>query len=162
APVPDRSGLNVLSLNTDLPIFPGGGAVEYLTLTHLAARAGHVGLVSMAPTRRDFERSGGLVDAGVELYLWPNPWMAGLPAAGRRALRAVHRWIRAMLDVLTRPSDRPSDTVVMDGAFANMAPSLIRALSVRPWQVLAIVQSSAAAMIDSVPRPLVAVLVMHD
>jgi glycosyltransferase involved in cell wall biosynthesis len=50
----------------------------------------------------------------------------------------------------------------MDGAFANMAPSLVKALSERRWDVLTVVQSHAAEMIDYVPRHLVSVLVMHD
>ncbi len=50
----------------------------------------------------------------------------------------------------------------MDAAFANMAPGLARALGERSWHAVAVVQSSAAAMIDRVPRHLVSVLVMHD
>src|ERR1700694_1714580 len=75
--------LNVLALNVDLPIFPGGGGVEFLTMKGLAARA-RVGLVSMAHTREDLDRSRTLVDAGVGLYLWHNPWLDRAPAASRR------------------------------------------------------------------------------
>src|SRR6185503_10552815 len=154
----------VLVLNTDLPIFPGGGAVEFLTLKNLAARARRVGLVSMAHTREDVDRSSTLADAGVQLYLWRNQWIGRAPAApGRRRLaHAVHGWLRRLVEAARARPGRPSDTRVMDAAFSNMAQALIQALSEQPWQVLVVVQSSAAAMIDSVPRPLVSVLVMHD
>jgi hypothetical protein len=156
--------LNVLVLNTDLPIFPGGGAVEFLTLKNLAAHARRVGLVSMAHTRGDVDRSRALADAGVQLYLWRNQWMDRAPTApGRRSLaRGVHGWLRRLVEAARAQAGRPSDTRIMDAAFSNMAPALIQALSERPWHVLVVVQSSAAAMIDSVPRPLVSVLVMHD
>ena len=155
--------LSVLALNTDLPIFPGGGGVEFLTMKSLAARAS-VGLVSMAHTREDLDRSRALVDAGVRLYLWHNPWLDGAPAAAKRRslVRTVHGWVRRLAETALAPPGRPSDTRVMDAAFGNMAPSLIEALSDRPWHVLAVVQSHAAAMIDNVPSPLVSVLVMHD
>ena len=45
--------LNILILNTHLPIFPGGGGVEYLTTTHMAGLADQVGLVSMVHSRDD-------------------------------------------------------------------------------------------------------------
>ena len=154
------SALNVLALNTDLPIFPGGGGVEFFAMKGLAARA-HVGLVSMAHTRADLDRSRTLAETGVRLYLWRSPWLDRAPALARRPslVRTVHAWVRRFAEgALTRPG-RPSDTHAMDAAFSNMAPALIQALSERRWHVLAVVQSHAAAMIDYVPRPLVSVLV---
>ena len=70
---------NVLVLNTDLPIFPGGGAVEFLTMKNLAARTVAVGLVSMAHTRDDLESLSGARGGRRRLYLWAEP------LAGRRA-----------------------------------------------------------------------------
>jgi glycosyltransferase involved in cell wall biosynthesis len=159
------AGLNVLVLNTDLPIFPGGGAVEFLTMKNLASRARRVGLVSMAHTRTHLERSRALADAGVDLYLWQSRWLDNEPPPGttrRSLIRRTHSWMRHLADAVRAVPGRPADTRLMDAAFSNMAPALIEALTERPWQVLAVVQSSAAAMIDSVPRPLVSVLVMHD
>jgi glycosyltransferase involved in cell wall biosynthesis len=165
AVAPRPSDLNVLILNTHLPIFPGGGGVEYLTTTRLAALADHVGLVSMAHTRGDLERTQGLVDAGVDLYLWESPYMDAVPAAGPVApslRRRVHAWIRDLVDAAKAWPHRPSDTIILDGCFRNMAAGLRTALAERSWQVLSVVESSAAAMIDYLPRPPVAVLVMHD
>ncbi len=159
-----RANLNVLVLNTDLPLFPGGGAVEFLTMTNLAARVRTAGLVSMAHTRDDVDRSSALAHAGVQLYLWRSPSLdrASVPQPGPGVARAVHGWLRRFVEAARTPSDRPSDTRVVDAAFSNMAPALIQALGERVWHVLVVVQSSAAAMIDAVPRPLVSVLVMHD
>ncbi len=158
------SRLNVLSLNTDLPIFPGGGGVEFLALTELARRAATVGLVSMAHSRQDLDRSAALTARGVRLYLWKSPWLDSAPA-GALPVPFVRRTYRALRDGLAAgiaSRGRPADTRMMDGALSNMAPSLIDALAERPWHVLSVVQSSAAAMFDAVPRPLVSVLVMHD
>jgi glycosyltransferase involved in cell wall biosynthesis len=157
------SDLNVLALNTDLPVFPGGGGVEFLTMKGLAARA-RVGLVSMAHTREDLDRSRTLADAGVGLYLWHSPWLDRVPAPVRRRslVRATHRMVRRLAEAALARPGRPSEARVMDAAFSNMAPALIQALSERPWHVLAVVQSHAAVMIDYMPRPLVSVLVMHD
>ncbi len=158
-----RCGLSILALNTDLPIFPGGGGVEFLTMTNLAARAPRVGLVSMAHTREDLNRSSTLADAGVHLYLWHSPRLDRRPDPPARGLaRTVHGWVRALVEASRAPWGRPSDTRIMDAAFSNMAPGLLRALSEHAWDVLTVVQSSAAAMIDYLPRPLVSVLVMHD
>jgi hypothetical protein len=141
--------LNVLVLNTDLPIFPGGGAVEFLTMKNLAARVRTVGLVSMAHTRDDVDRSSALAHAGVQLYLWRSQWLDRPPAAQGRpgAARTVHGWLRRLVEAARAPSNRPSDTRVMEAAFSNMAPALIQALGERSWHVLVVVQSSAAAMI---------------
>jgi glycosyltransferase involved in cell wall biosynthesis len=156
--------LNVLVLNTDLPIFPGGGGVEFLSLIHLARRAHRVGLVSMAHTRSDLERSRALSEAGVRLYLWQGPSLDAVaaPPAGRSIVRAVHRSIRATIDALRLPAGRPADTGSTESDFGRMTPGLLHAYAESSWNVLAIVQSGAAPMIDYVPRPLVTVLVMHD
>ena len=163
-PCMPASGLRLLVLNTDLPIFPGGGGVEFLAMTRLAARLQAVGLVSMAHTRDDLERSQDLVNAGVRLYLWESPWLDVVPQTVTSRpdwKRRVHRWIRDVVETW-RAGGRPADTRMMDAAFANMAPGLTKALGEQSWHAVAVVQSSAAAMIDSVPHHLVSVLVMHD
>lgn len=161
---PPPSGLSILILNTHLPIFPGGGGVEYLTTTHMAGLARHVGLVSMAHTRSDLEKTQGLVDAGVTLYLWHSPHLDAPPAppATPTLLRRWHARFREVVDALKAWPRRPADTIIIDGCFRNMAAGLRDAFDDRAWQVLSVVESSAAAMIDYVPRPPVAVLVMHD
>jgi glycosyltransferase involved in cell wall biosynthesis len=57
---------------------------------------------------------------------------------------------------------RPADTWIMDAAFANMAPGIAQAFHERSWHAVAVVQSSAATLIERVPKHLVSVLVMHD
>lgn len=161
---PSRSALRLLVLNTELPIFPGGGGVEFLAMTRLAALADTVGLVSMAHTRRDLERSRELSAAGVQLYLWESPWMETAPSAApppAGIIRRLHRMVRNVVESL-RAGGRPVDTRIMDAAFANLAPGVLNAFGERSWHVVSVVQSSAAAMIDHVPRHLVSVLVMHD
>jgi glycosyltransferase involved in cell wall biosynthesis len=155
--------VNLLILNTDLPIFPGGGAVEFLTTRQMARLVDRVGLVSMVHRRSDLEQARALEEAGVEFYLWYSPFIDVPPQVPpRTVLRAAHRLLVGIVHRLATRSDRPADTVIMDGAFRNMSASLSAALARRSWQVLAVIQSNAAAMIDSVPRPVVAVLVMHD
>jgi glycosyltransferase involved in cell wall biosynthesis len=160
----DTARLNVLVLNTDVPIFPGAAGHEFLMMTRLARLAQHVGVVSLVHTRQDFERSVALTDAGVRLYLWTSPWLDGAPPAlvERRAIRSMHRVVQRLIEFARTRSERPADTLINDAAFSNMAPGLVRALAERQWHVVEIVQSSAAAMIDCIPRPLVTVLVMHD
>jgi len=133
-------------------------------MTRLATRLQTVGLVSMAHTRDVLEQSQDLANAGVRLYLWESPWLdAVLQPVGSRLdwKRRVRRWIRDAV-ATWRAGGRPADTWIMDAAFANMAPGLTKALAERSWHAVAVVQSSAAAMIDRVPRHLVSVLVMHD
>ncbi|MBS1968258.1 MAG: glycosyltransferase [Chloroflexi bacterium SZAS-1] len=156
--------VNVLILNTHLPIFPGGGGVEYLTTLHLASLAPQVGLVSMAHTRADLQKVQGLAEAGAELYLWESPHLDASPVAATRptAVRQVHTYLRTLVDIFKAGFTRPVDTIVLDGCFRNMAPGLQRALAERPWQALAVIESSAARMIDYLPRQTASVLVMHD
>src|SRR4030095_7306027 len=46
--------------------------------------------------------------------------------------------------------------------FRNMSSGIFQALSSNNWQVVSVIQSTAARMIDYIPRPLVSILVMHD
>jgi glycosyltransferase involved in cell wall biosynthesis len=155
--------LNVLTLNTDLPIFPGGGGVEYLTMTRLAALGGEVGIVSLVHSRQDLDRSAGLTAAGVHLYLWHSPWLDGVPPPGPHSFaRRIHRRLTMLVNWLQSTPGHPLDTRLTSAVLANMAPGLLRALSERAWPVESIVQSSLASLIDRVPRPLVSVIVMHD
>ncbi len=158
-----RARLNVLTLNTDLPIFPGGGGVEYLTMTRMAALGGEVGIVSMVHSKQDLERSAGLTAAGVRLYLWRSPWLDGVPPPNPRSLvRSIHHRLVALANWLQSTPRHPVDTRLTPAVFANMAPGLLNALSERAWPVESIVQSSSASLIDRVPKPLVSVIVMHD
>jgi len=163
---PDAAGdgLNVLILNSHLPVFPGGGGVEFLTTTRLARLAGRVGLASMVHTRSDLEKTQGLTDAGVRLYLWESPHLdaaPGAPAPPTLARRA-HALLRHLVDELKAWPHRPADTIILDGCFRNMAPGIQAAFAEARWDVLAVVESSAAAMVDYVPRMRASVLIMHD
>jgi glycosyltransferase involved in cell wall biosynthesis len=160
-----------LLLNRTLPVFPGGGGVEYLTTMHMASCAGHVGLVSMAHSEDDLRKTKGLVEAGVDLFLWkhlspPAPPPPGKRPLLRRFLRLVARGLRKPVETIANVYraglGRPTDTLMLDRCFRNMAPHIRAALETRHYDILSVVESSAAAMIDYVPRPLVSILVMHD
>ncbi|MFL5801413.1 MAG: glycosyltransferase [Roseiflexaceae bacterium] len=155
---------NILILNTHLPIFPGGGGVEYLTTRQMATNDGHVGLVSMAHTRSDLDKVQGLANAGVELYLWHSPHLdaPSAPSAHPSLVRVAHQRLRDAVDAAKAWPRRPADTMILDRCFRNMSAGLTEALSRQPWHVLSVIESSAAAMVDYVPRRLVSVLVMHD
>lgn len=160
------SHLKLLVLNTDLPIFPGGGGVEFFAMTGMAALAERVGLVSLAHTRHDLNRSVDLERAGVNLYLWESPWMDAVttpapPPRARSFAKIVHGYLRSAVQAW-HGRGRPADTHIMDAVFANMAPGIVQALEERAWHVVAVVQSSAASLIDRMPTHLLSVLVMHD
>jgi glycosyltransferase involved in cell wall biosynthesis len=152
---------SILILNHDLPVFPGGGGVEFLTTRELGRLAERVGLVSMVHSRRDLQRVETLEEAGVRLFLWKSPHLDDPPVAGsgtppwRRAAAGLYKALRAW-------PRRPAETLDLDPAFRNMSASLVRALGERPWQVVSVIQSSSAAFLDYIPNPLVSVLVLHD
>lgn len=156
--------LNILILSTDLPIFPGGGGVEYLKIMHMASLADHVGLVSMAHTRNALERVQGLADAGVELYLWRSPAIdqAASPKQYPALVRRAHGLLRSAVDIYGAGLRRPRDTLIINGCFRNMSAGIREALARRSWPVLLVIQSTSAAMIDYLPLPMASILVMHD
>ena len=65
--------MRILIVNGDLPVFPGQAGHEYLHTTRLAGLVERVGLVSLLHTQEQDEKKEGLVEAGVNLYLWRNP-----------------------------------------------------------------------------------------
>ncbi len=158
----DTGRLKLLILNGDLPVFPGWGGHEYLHTTRLARLARRVGLVSMAHTREQSEKTRGLADAGVELYLWENPHLP----AGHELVTARPRLMRrvgeAFYNFARNWPPRPQDTLVQDLQFRNMSAPLLRAVNDERWQVLIVVQSKCARWLDYVPPFPVSVLVLHD
>ncbi len=155
----------VLILNTHLPVFPGGGGVEALTTRHLAALSEAVGLVSMAHTARDLEQARPLAEAGVRLYLWRSPAVdePAQAAPPRPSLRErLAPRLRDLVDRLQSGPERPADTFVLERGLRNLSPGLWQALGERSWPIVAVVESSAAGFLRSLPRPRLAVLVMHD
>jgi len=164
APSPP-DGLRLLILNPHLPVFPGGGGVEWLTTRQLARLAARVGLVSIAGSAEDRAKAEVLGQDGVELYLGAAP--AGTSSDAPRTRRAPPP-VRALYRSLVRASHRlkagvrPVDTVDFDGAFRDMSEGIRAALSSGPWHAVAVVQSLAAHFIDGIPAPLVSVLVLHD
>ena len=159
---PKRLGL--LIINGHLPIFPGTGGHEFLNTLNLARRAGHVGLVSMVHRQQDLVKAEAFREAGVELYLWQSPHLvrASTRPAHPAWLAWLHRQIASLHSALKTLPSRPRDTVVADLEFRNISGPLRTALSQRSWDAVVVIQSSAAATIRSIPRPLVSVLVMHD
>jgi glycosyltransferase involved in cell wall biosynthesis len=164
AATPAANGVQILILNSHLPIFPGGGGVEYLTTTRMAGLADQVGLVSMVHSRDDLNKAQGLVNAGVKLYLWQSPFLDIEPPPPRHSPFAykLYELVEKVAHLYQAWPRRPIDTLMLDRCFRNMAPWLTAALAEHPWPVLSVVESSAAAMIDYVPRPMVSILVMHD
>jgi glycosyltransferase involved in cell wall biosynthesis len=158
------TGLRLLVLNPHLPLFPGGGGVEWLTMRELARLGARVGLVSIARSAEDRAQAAPLAGEGVELYI--GAAAGGSASSGAR--RNVPRPIRAVRRAYARASHRlkarrrPVDTVDLDGAFRDMADGIREALARGPWHAVAVVQSTAARFIDRIPPPLVSVLVLHD
>ena len=144
--------LRILILNPHLPLFPGGGGVEWLTTRELARLAERVGLVSIAETAEDRARAAPLGQDGVELFVAAPPDAAAGPPRRRppAPLRAAYRRVVGASQRL-KARGRPLDTVNFDGAFRDMAEGIRDALSERAWHVVAVVQSSAAHFIDRLP-----------
>ncbi|HTW95885.1 MAG TPA: glycosyltransferase [Tepidisphaeraceae bacterium] len=160
----NKSGLNILILNPDLPVFPGRAGHEYLHTTQLARRARHLGLVSLLHTPEQAAKKQSLCDAGVSLYLWESPHAAGNgqpPATSRppwrqRALETIFLTAKAL-------HPRPPENLIQDLQFCNIAPHLQEAIEADHWQAMVIVQSTCAQWLDYLPqRAAASVLVLHD
>jgi glycosyltransferase involved in cell wall biosynthesis len=161
SPGPDAP--RVLVVNVDLPFFPGQAGHEYLNTTGLARLARQVGLVSLLHTREQARRKDRLTEEGVALYLWKNPALARVGDAPAPAGPSRVRRVAARLYRIARAWPwRPTDTVVQDQQFANLARSIVEARRDGPWQALVVVQSSCARFADHLPRFPASVLVMHD
>jgi glycosyltransferase involved in cell wall biosynthesis len=154
--------VRVLVLNPDLPVFPGRAGHEHLLATRLRALGHTVGIVSLVHSAEQHARKQGLLDAGVELYLWQaselrpdEPIGATTPPPARRGLIApALRWLATGL--------RPADSYVQDFQFRNIAPAVLDALAARDWQVVVVVQSSCARWLDHLPAFPASALVLHD
>lgn len=155
--------MRVLILNGDLPVFPGQIGNEYLHTTRLARLVERVGLVSLLHTREQDEKKRGLVDAGVNLYLWRGPHVDTPPRErGLDKPRLLRRLAEGMYNAARNWRGHPADTLVQDLQFRNISGPLVEALSEGPWGALVVVQSNCARWLDYVPRPPLSVLVMHD
>ncbi len=159
----ERAPFSLLIINDELPIFPGSGGVEYLTTEALPPLCEQVGLVSMAHRRQDLDRSVGLRNAGVTMYLWESLFLDGAPASTHApTIRRLHRWLVDAIQRWKAWPHRPLDSLMADGSFRNMSHALTQAMGERPWPVVSVVQSHEAHIIDYIPEPALSVLVMHD
>ena len=155
--------MRMLIVNGDLPVFPGQAGHEYLHTTGLARLAERVGLVSLLHTKEQDEKKRGLVDAGVNLYLWRSPHIDTPTREGSLDRpRRLRRLAEAMYNPARNWRGYPSDTLVQDLQFRNIAGPLVDALSECRWGALVVVQSNCARWLDYLPRSPLSVLVMHD
>ena len=155
--------MKVLIVNGDLPMFPGQAGHEYLHTTGLARLAERVGLVSLLHTKEQDERKRALVEAGVSLYLWRSPHIdTPTRKSSRGRPRRLRRLAEACYNLARNWRAYPSDTLVQDLQFRNIAGPLVEALSECSWGALVVVQSNCARWLDYLPRPPLSVLVMHD
>jgi CheY-like chemotaxis protein len=74
----------------------------------------------------------------------------------------MRRFVEALYNAVRNWRRHPTDTLVQDLQFRNIAGPLVEALSDGPWEALVVVQSNCARWLDYVPRPRLSVLVMHD
>src|SRR5262249_1798235 len=162
AEVPAASDLNILILNSDFPVFPGGIGVEFLNTTNLAQIARTVGLVSIVHTQDFWQKTARVTERGVRLFLWKNPAIDNPRPHGHGMIDDLHRKLSERYYRCQAFRSRPADTGSEDLNFRNMAGPLADALAERPWHVFVVVQSSAAAAIDYIPEQAVKVLIMHD
>lgn len=155
--------MRLLILNGDLPVFPGRAGHEHLHTTWLARLGRRVGVVSMVHTLEQDEKTQGLREAGVDLYLWKNPTLGqGSLAAGLARRLRLRRAGELLYQRARNWRGHPVDALVQDLRFRNMAAPLLEALSEERWQAVVVVQSVCARWLDYLPRPPVSVLVIHD
>lgn len=155
---------NILVVNGDFPNFPGTGGLEFLNTTNLAGLAPHVGLVSMLHTADAAAGAKAILERDVELYLWKSPHIAEHPLQAKPLgpLHRLHARFASAVHSLKAFPARPHDAVLAGLNFRNMAAPLLDAVAKRHWNVVVVIQSSSAALIDHIPRADVAVVVMHD
>jgi glycosyltransferase involved in cell wall biosynthesis len=154
--------LRLLILNGDLPVFPGRAGHEHLHTMWLARLAQRAGLVSMVHTVEQDEKTQGLLEAGVDLYLWKNPGLRTSPAAAVARPTRLRRAGEVLYHTARNWRRHPFDAVVQDLRFRNIAGPFLQALSEERWQALVVVQSICARWLDYLPRAPVSVLVIHD
>ena len=156
-----QAQMNILILNTDMPVFPGGMGCEYLHTTNLAALARNLGLVSMVHSHEHQRMKGILTERGVKPFFWESPWMnlppqeTQLPSLRTRILTNLYYFLLASLN-------RPVDTVARDFQFRNMGWPLINALVERNWDAIVVIQSSCGRWINFLPPAPAKILVLHD
>ncbi len=154
--------LNLLILNGDLPVFPGRAGHEYLNTTRLANWAQTVGLVSMVHTPEQAEKKSRLLEQGVQLYLWENPYLSRPTSTVPPQSARPRRIGKALYQLLQARLTRPRDTRIEDYQFRNLSGPILQALDQAQWQALIIVQSKCARWLDYLPKFPASVLVMHD
>ncbi len=157
----DNEKLSILILNTDLPLFPGGGGHEYLISTRLAKLAKNVGLVSQIHTSEHKEKSIDLVNAGIQLYAWESPFLFSNNPLADKKPSLSRQFLKSCFELPKTLFFRPQDTLIHDLQFRNIAEPLQNALR-NLWQVLIVVQSNRGKYIDYLPLFPLSVLVMHD
>ena len=74
----------------------------------------------------------------------------------------MRRLAEALYNAARNWRGHPTDTLIQDLQFRNIAGPLVEALSEGPWEALVVVQSNCARWLDYLPRPPLSVLVMHD
>jgi len=160
--------LNILIYNTDLPIFPGSGAHEFLNTTHLAQWTNQLGLVSMAHTLTDEDHAKTLINHQITPYLWKGPRSPAVST--KSSLAFLKKSLRTAYTALIHCFQRfcngflnqPDDLLVSNNLFRCLSKPLLQAFSAAHWHVFIVIQSSAARVIDYVPSNTTSVLVMHD
>ena len=157
--------VSVLIYNGHFPAFPCAAGHEFLNTAGLASLAPRVGLVSMIHDAEACAAETALRERGVELYLWRSPEAgrpgveaSGAPGVGVR----LHRALTGLVHRLRAFPSRPLDTITADLEFRNMSHALLEAAERRRWDVLVVVQSSSARVIDYLPEVDASALVMHD
>lgn len=164
----DKNNLNVLIYNSDLPIFPGAGAHEFLNTTQLSNWVKKVGLVSMAHTAKDSENAQIYKKYPMQLYLWKSPHIDGMTPQSntsivKKIVKIVYlktmQWLGKQIKYFSK---KPADTFYADRLFRHMSVPFTKALKENQWHALVVIQSHSAGIIDYTPKSLVSILIMHD
>lgn len=170
----DKNNLNVLIYNSDLPIFPGAGAHEFLNTTQLAKWVHQVGLISMIHNAKDSETAKIYADYPVKLYLWESPQIQnktqGAPIQKKGLLFFIKKRLKFSYNCLMQwigiqikhCSKKPADIFYADRLFRHMSAPLTKALTEQHWHALVVIQSRCAGVIDYIPTALRSILIMHD
>lgn len=175
-PLFSTNKLHLLVYNTDLPIFPGSGAHEFLNTTLLSQQVDLLGLVSLVHTQQQDTACSVFKKYPMTLYLWKNRDIqdtqdtTALPSSPskppffyKKIIRKLYYQLNKSIETIKKMlTNKPYGLFETNQLLQHASAPLSDALIERTWHAVIVIQSSSAQTIDYVPKSMAKVLVMHD
>ncbi len=154
-----ENDLQVLIYNTDLPVFPGSAAHEFLNTTELAKRIKKIGLISLLHNQQDIEKSEIFKQHAIQPFF--SPIKTHLNSISF-IVKLLHSMAKIIFRIKQFFSKNPKDLIINGPLFHLMAEQFIEAFKKNHWDAIIVIQSNAASIIDYAPSSCTSFLVMHD